>query len=443
MNPRYNPRPSHKKTEVPYSNPSLSLSLCLAIRFDSCSSYMPLCTVISFCACFFLCVAMAGLCWCNRWSVLEATSLIRFLGNSASERTERLWLPCQPRLRHPFSSHPSLSLRYHNSSVMHTRFHTLVDAAAAAAESSPPEGPILPLFSIDELEQSHGDINALIQLFVDRKMLLDPNRDCPQHHKPMVLHRSKSHLDGLSVRCNICKSDKSLRLGSAFTHIHAPLIEVGRLLCYFDARLTVTLAVRLSRETTDTVSALWKMIRMRMDQYLKEHPIKFKPTDIVEIDELYLKPLRPDLNEFKERPAWKPIIGSIARGGGPVALDICDSHSTRDIMPSIMSHLPSHDTTVITDEHRSFTFLNREVLHEWCHKERRGSAAWPVTHMAETHDSRPYTVHTNTIEGYWSDLRLHLHASHGWTADYLPLFLSECMFRSLHIPITTLLRASI
>ena len=61
---------------------------------------------------------------------------------------------------------------------MHSRFHSLVDAAAAAAaESSPPEGPILPLFSIDELEPSYSDVNALIQFFLDRKIELDPDRD--------------------------------------------------------------------------------------------------------------------------------------------------------------------------------------------------------------------------------------------------------------------------
>jgi hypothetical protein len=134
------------------------------------------------------------------------------------------------------------------------------------------------------------------------------------------------------------------------------------------------------------------------------------------------------------------VIGCIARDGGRVALDICKSHARYDIQPAIMSHFPSRDTTVITDEHKSFQFLDHKVLHEWCQKERRGAASWPEPHEAKTRDDRTYSAHTNTIEGYWSQLRLELHASHGWTADYLPLFLYECQFRSLHLPLTALLQ---
>lgn len=50
-------------------------------------------------------------------------------------------------------------------------------------------------------------------------------------------------------------------------------------------------------------------------------------------------------------------------------------------------------------------------------------------------------VHTNTMEGYWSQLRTWLHTSHGWPADYLPLYLCEGMFRSLHLLLTVALQS--
>jgi hypothetical protein len=40
-----------------------------------------------------------------------------------------------------------------------------------------------------------------------------------------------------------------------------------------------------------------------MKAYLEENPIQFSADDIVEIDELYLKPLKPGLDEFEEQPA--------------------------------------------------------------------------------------------------------------------------------------------
>ncbi len=62
-------------------------------------------------------------------------------------------------------------------------------------------------------------------------------------------------------------------------------------------------------------------------------------------------------------------------------------------------------------------------------------------HMMKQPGSELYPVHTNTIEGYWSQFRTYLHTSHGWPADYLPLYLAECMFRSLHLPLSVALQA--
>jgi hypothetical protein len=67
---------------------------------------------------------------------------------------------------------------------------------------------------------------------------------------------------------------------------------------------------------------------------------------------------------------------------------------------------------------------------------KRGGAKWLEPHREHWAHGELVTVHANTIEGYWSKLRGHLQDSHGWEADYLPLFLSECMFRSLRLPLT-------
>jgi hypothetical protein len=94
-----------------------------------------------------------------------------------------------------------------------------------------------------------------------------------------------------------------------------------------------------------------------------------------------------------------------------------------------------------TDEHKSFDFLGQRYQHTNALYEHRAGAKWLLPYYAARPGEERYKVHTNTIEGYWSLLRTHLHASHGWPAHYLPLFLSECMFRSLHLPLSIALRA--
>ncbi len=44
-------------------------------------------------------------------------------------------------------------------------------------------------------------------------------------------------------------------------------------------------------------------------------------------------------------------------------------------------------------------------------------------------------IYSEAIVAAWT----HLHASHGWVAHCLPLFLSECMFRSLRLPLSVAL----
>jgi hypothetical protein len=323
---------------------------------------------------------------------------------------------------------------------MHTRLDSLA-AAAAAAPAAPPPPPMPALFTIAELEACQSTADT-VQLFIDRGMLLPLDRPCAHCARPLRASLCDSKLDGYRLRCPHCKGDHGVRAGSPLAHYRISLRELGRLLCYFNAHLTVTQAHCLSAVSEDTVTRLWKQLRESARDFLTAHPILFSGDEIVEIDELYLKPLRPGLDEFEERGKWAPVIGLISRQTGAVALEIAPSHSTRDIAPLIRRHLPSLNTSVITDEHKSFQFLDDESLHEWCEKERRGPACWPRPKSSLTQRGEPFSVHTNTIEGYWSQLRTWLHASHGWTADYLPLFLYECMFRSTHRPLTTLLRAA-
>ncbi len=95
----------------------------------------------------------------------------------------------------------------------------------------------------------------------------------------------------------------------------------------------------------------------------------------------------------------------------------------------------------ITDEARSFDVLHQTNPHDNALKEKSGTASWPNSYMMKQPGSERYPVHTNTIEGYRSQFRTYLHTSHGWPADYLPLYLAECMFRSLHLPLSVALQA--
>jgi hypothetical protein len=185
---------------------------------------------------------------------------------------------------------------------------------------------------------------------------------------------------------------------------------------------------------------LWKLIRLRCERYIQAHPIRFPADEIVEIDELYLRPLQPTREQREEgRPrVW--VIGCIGRNTGWVGLDIANDHTTATIRPLIEAHIPHNSTVCITDKDQSFNCLKERHPHYLSEKRKAGGALWVVTYNAET-ELGTVAVHSNTIEGYWSQFRRMLHDSHGWPAEYLRHILSEYMFRSLRLPLTAAIRA--
>lgn len=91
------------------------------------------------------------------------------------------------------------------------------------------------------------------------------------------------------------------------------MVKLGELICHFHCRLTVSQAAKESGVCRETVGKLWKLNRERMSNYIESHPILFKPGDIVEVDELYLKPLLETNQENPDESVWHPIIGCIDR----------------------------------------------------------------------------------------------------------------------------------
>lgn len=327
--------------------------------------------------------------------------------------------------------------------------HHYETRAAAAAANAPPDAPPNPppiyphMITHAELRDQCDTPLQTLRLLEARGMLLPFNRPCPREcksKKGMALYESSHYTDGWCLLCTQCSLKLSPRSGSLFAEFETPIRDLVGLLLLFDEQITVATAARMTTLHRNTVSKFYKYVRQRIQVWLAFHPIIFGPGEIVEIDELYLKPLYHE-RPARQRPFMPPTIGLISRTTGAVALEICASHKTADISGPILRHLPHPETVAFTDEASSFFFLKDHVDYKTAWYEKRAGSKWLEPHREHLAHGKIVTVHTNTIEGYWSKLRGHLQDSHGWEADYLPLFLCECMFRSLRLPLTAPLRA--
>lgn len=274
-------------------------------------------------------------------------------------------------------------------------------------------------------------------------MLASLYRPCPRcanDRRRLKPHTDARYTDGYRLRCSHCRGDWPPRHGSFFFDFKLPLVAIGRLVCYFDAHLLVHQVENLTEISRKTISKFYARLRVRMRDYIAENPIAFQRDEIVEIDELFIGALRIPPNREGEGGEWPPILGMIGRQSDRVVLEIVGDKSARSARAAFEPHLASDGVTIISDRAQYFRFLReRHHLHQ-VEKVHQGSATWPLTKLVLSRQHGVIRAHTNTIEGYWSQLRRWLHASHGWPADYLPLFLSECSYRSLRIPLTTALQ---
>ncbi len=113
-----------------------------------------------------------------------------------------------------------------------------------------------------------------------------------------------------------------------------------------------------------------------------------------------------------------PVIGIVERQGKVKAKVSIDTKADT-IMPMITEYVKPN-ARVITDEYRSY---NRVSLHGFKHDK--------IKHSAKKYVDGD--VHTNTIEGFWGQLKRGLNGTyHSVSTKYLQEYVNEFSFRYNH-----------
>ncbi len=105
-----------------------------------------------------------------------------------------------------------------------------------------------------------------------------------------------------------------------------------------------------------------------------------------------------------------PIIGAVARGEKVIAR-VRDKMDKSSILRFIRRTVDKDKATLVTDENPSYNLLDRFIKR------------LKINHSKRFVDG---TIHTNTIEGFWSLIKRAWFGQHHHYSDpYMPLYIAE------------------
>lgn len=176
-------------------------------------------------------------------------------------------------------------------------------------------------------------------------------------------------------------------------------------------------AKELERQLGVTYKTAWRMaheLRKLMAQADTHEPL----TGHVEADETYVggKPRYKGKNKRGRGAANKTIVFGMAERGGTVRAGIVPNVQAKTLEPIIMRNV-QRGSVISTDELGSYKGLRK------C-----GFRHHSVNHSAKQYVSGEH--HTNTLEGYWSRLKLSIRGTHVHVSGkHLWKYVSEFSFR--------------
>ena len=222
-------------------------------------------------------------------------------------------------------------------------------------------------------------------------------------------------------RCRICKTDSRKYLVASIRLTRNDWIKIIDLFLIGANSPVIT---GYMKKNIKTVAKALKILRIAM---IKDVPKTF--SGVVEVDETYLggqkknknkKQLRKEIEKFGKisksgfGTTKQPVFGILERNGKVFAELVSDTQAI-DLIPIITKKVKL-GSKICSDTYRSY----------------KGLATAGYVHRTVEHGTGEYVRgknHINGLEGFWGYLKRKLASKGGVRRTYLPLFLSEYVWR--------------
>lgn len=216
-------------------------------------------------------------------------------------------------------------------------------------------------------------------------------------------------------RCAWCGAALSPTAGTIFDHSPTPLTLWFFAMFLMCANKNGVAALELKRQLGVTYKTAWRMAHAirRLMQDDPDGPDKLGGT--VEGDETYWGGKTTGGKRGRGAPNKTPIVGYVERDGR-VRVKVVTAVNTREVFRFLYLNVEV-GSTLYTDELAVYNYASR----------------WGYDHARVNHRRREWVrgpVHTNTIEGFWSQLKRSIDGTHHQVSRrYLHLYAAEHAWR--------------
>ena len=244
---------------------------------------------------------------------------------------------------------------------------------------------------------------------------------CPQCGSDHVARKAEKAMVG-RWNCHNCTSSFNVLAGTIFSGTQIPLQKWFLAISLMVHAKKSLSSYQLARDLELNQKTAWFMQqRIRAAMASDEGELL---QGIIEADETYLggKPRHKDKNNKRGRGASgkTSVVGAVQREG-EVRAEVTNDTKGATVLGFIEQAVETEESSLVTDEYKAYTNAYKLMPHR------------VISHEEGYVDPDDKTIHTNTIEGFWSLLKRAWYGSHHkYTKGWSPLFVAEAAWKYNH-----------
>jgi transposase-like protein len=216
-------------------------------------------------------------------------------------------------------------------------------------------------------------------------------------------------------RCaeKLCRKDFTVKVGTIFEQSHVPLRTWFAAIYLQTAHKKGISSLQLSRDLNITQKTAWFLLHRIREMLRAKAPVMLKGT--VEADETFVGGKEHNRHQNKKKGGFGVqnkivMLGLVERGGRVYAKRI-SAPTSEEIAPVLEKHIEL-GSGLHTDEHYAYTKVGKKFEHK------------TVKHKLKIYVDGDVT--TNTIEGFWANLKRGLYGIYHYASEkHIDRYLDE------------------